>query len=162
MRSAESIVQATWDLLTPVIEANGFELIEVEFLVQRGSWILRLYIDREGGLTVEDLALLSEELGHILDVEDLVDRRYNLEVSSPGLDRPLRREKDFKKFIGETIKVTLKEPLMGRKNFKGILRVVDAGNITLEASGQMFTLELSNVKKANLIYNFDKIVHQRS
>lgn len=162
MRSVEAIVQATWDLLTPVIEANGYELIEVEFLMERGNWVLRIYVDKEGGVTLKDCADLSEEIGHLLDVEDYIDKSYNLEVSSPGLNRPLRREKDFKRFVGEKVKIQTKEAVSGRKNFKGVLRHVEGGRITIDASGQTFTLDLSNVKKANLIYDFDKITHMRS
>jgi len=156
MRSSEFIIQRSWELLAPIIEANGYELVEVEFVMEKGNWILRLYVDREGGITLQDCVNLSGEISHILDVEDYVDRTYNLEVSSPGLNRPLRREKDFKKYVGEQIKVIMKEPVGGRKNFKGILKDIRNSEIILETGEQVFTLALSNVKKANVIFDFGK------
>jgi ribosome maturation factor RimP len=156
MRAAEFIVQRSWELLSPIIEANGFELVEVEFVMERGHWILRLYVDREGGVNLDDCVQLSEEIGHILDVEDYVDRSYNLEVSSPGLNRPLRKEKDFQAHVGKRVKIVMKEPVEGRRNFKGILKGISDGQISLEADGEVFTLALSGVKKANVIFDFGK------
>jgi ribosome maturation factor RimP len=156
MKSSEAIVQRSWELLTPIIEANGFELVEVEFVMERGSWVLRLYVDKEGGVNLEDCASLSEEIGHLLDVEDYIDRSYLLEVSSPGLNRPLRKPKDFERYSGNKVKVVMKEAVGGRKNFKGILIGIQGDMVTIESSGQRFTFDIKDVKKANILYDFKR------
>ncbi len=161
MVKTEEIVSKAWELLDPLVELNGYELVEVEFSLERGHWVLRLYVDREGGITLGECAELSEEISRVLDVEDIVDRSYVLEVSSPGLDRPLRKEKDFKKVVGRKIKVTMKEPVDGRKNFSGRLLGVDSQVLHVEAGNQVFPLEMEKIKKANLVYEFNDQYRKR-
>lgn len=143
-----------FNIANPVIEDIGFELVDVEYLSMNGRWILRLYIDREGGITIDDCVSISRELGDLLDVKDIINHEYVLEVSSPGLNRPLKREKDFVKFIGKKIKCKMKDPLEGQKNFSGRLKDFKEGTIFLETENGLFELSFLDIEKANLIYEF--------
>jgi ribosome maturation factor RimP len=140
-----------YGVLEPVVGGLGYELVDLE-LSNRGRMI-RLFIDKENGVTVDDCALVSNHVSRLLAVE--MDFDYDrLEVSSPGLDRPLRKEEDFRRFSGEKVQIKLRVPLAGRKNFAGVLRGVEGGVVSLEVDGAMLTLELINVDKARLVPNF--------
>lgn len=143
------------ELVEPILDGMGFELVDVEYLCERGRWVLRLYIDKTKGVTLDDCALVSRELGDLIDSRDFVPHRYVLEVSSPGLDRPLRKEKDFIRVIGRKIKVRTVTPVKGRRNFTGYLRDVQNGTLSMDVEGQMVALAWSEIGKANLIYEFD-------
>ena len=132
----------------PVIEANHFELVDVEFVKEAGTRYLRLYIDKEGGITIDDCELVSRAFGDLLDQEDFIEESYILEVSSPGLGRPLKKEKDFLYFMGEKIEVKLFRPLEGSNNWVGRLTGYQDGRFTIDADGRR--LELA-VKDARLI-----------
>ena len=112
--------------LLPVMEENGFELVDVEYVKEAGAWYLRAYIDKPGGFTVDDCEMVSRRLGDWLDQEDFIDESYILEVSSPGLGRPLKKEKDFKRSMGEQVEVRLYRALDGQKDFTGILSGYDS------------------------------------
>ena len=140
-----------YGVLEPVVGGLGYELVDLE-LSNRGRMI-RLFIDKENGVTVDDCALVSNHVSRLLAVE--MDFDYDrLEVSSPGLDRPLRKEEDFRRFSGEKAQIKLRVPLGGRKNFAGVLRGVEAGVVNLEVDGAILALELINVDKARLVPNF--------
>lgn len=140
-----------YGVLEPVVGGLGYELVDLE-LSNRGRMI-RLFIDKENGVTVDDCALVSNHVSRLLAVE--MDFDYDrLEVSSPGLDRPLRKEEDFRRFSGEKAQIKLRVPLGGRKNFAGVLRGVEAGVVSLEVDGAILALELINVDKARLVPNF--------
>ena len=141
----------------PVINELGFELVDLEYLASRGSWILRIYIDKEGGVTLDDCALVSREIGDLLDIRELIGHKYVLEVSSPGLDRPLTREKDFIKALGKKIKVRTDEPFGGARNMTGILKEFKDKALTLELERGSVSIPLECVEKANLVYDFGKI-----
>ena len=130
-------------------------LVEVEYLTMHGRWVLRLYIDKEGGVTIDDCADVSRDLGDIIDVKEIIDHEYVLEVSSPGLNRPLRREKDFIKVIGSRIKLKMILDLDGQKNFAGRLKDYNNRIIYLETDGKLIELPFDEVEKSNLIYDFD-------
>lgn len=142
------------DLCRPVVEMAGFDLILVELTMDQGRRVLRLFIDHEEtGVTVDDCATVSRRLGPVLDVEDALDGAFNLEVSTPGLNRPLAREKDFRRFLGEQAKVKLRSPLpSGQKRLKGTIRNVEDGHIHLEVDGERLRFTLGEVAKANLVY----------
>ena len=144
-----------YDIACPVVEDIGFELIDVEYLSVSGRWILRLYIDKEDGVTIDDCVSVSRELGDLLDVKDVINNEYVLEVSSPGLDRPLKREKDFIKFIGNKIKCRIAAPVNGQKNFSGLLKEFKESNILLKTESGVVELPLEGIEKANLVYEFD-------
>lgn len=142
-------------VLEPGVTGQGFELIEVELSGTSRHTLLRVYIDGPDGVTVDDCARVSNQLSAILDVEDLIGGRYTLEVSSPGLDRPLVRPADFTRFTGEMIKVRLGQPLSsGRKNFKGRLLAVGPEHVVLGLDGETLELPFERIEKARLVPKF--------
>jgi ribosome maturation factor RimP len=143
-------------LVEPILQEMDFELVDVEFLHSQGRWILRLTIDREGGITVDDCAKVSRELGDLIDVKDLIRQRYFFEISSPGLDRPLKKEKDLLRALGKKIKVTMKTPIQGRRNYSGLLTDFADGTLYMEMEQGEAALPWAQVQKANLIYEFNK------
>jgi ribosome maturation factor RimP len=151
---AQRIIEKVSGLVNPILEEGDYELVDVVFLTEHGRWVLRLYVDKEGGVTLDDCVALSREIGDLLDVEDMIEQEYVLEVSSPGLDRPLTREKDFIRFTGEKIKVKLSEPMKGRRKFVGLLKQVEGGAIHLDVDGAPVEIPLDAVQKANLVYEF--------
>ncbi len=135
------------ELLESTLRGMGYELVELEQLA-RGK-LLRIFVDKEGGINIDDCVAISNHLSRLLVVENIDYGR--LEVSSPGLDRPLRKEADFLRFKGETIKVKLRVSLQGQRNFVGVLRDINDGIIKLEVEGKLLDLELSNLGKARLV-----------
>ena len=115
------VTQSVIELIEPVLLANGLELVDVEFKKEGKSWVLRIYIDKESGLTLADCQKVSGLTGDLIEVEDIIDPEYILEVSSPGLNRSLKKEKDFIKFCGKKISVQCHAPLNGKKSFIGCL-----------------------------------------
>jgi ribosome maturation factor RimP len=141
-----------WDLVEHVIEAAGLELIEVEYQREPHGWVLRLFIDREEGVGLDDCAQMSRVIGDLLDVTDPVPNAYHLELSSPGLNRPLRRPEHYKKQIGKVVELRTIVPAGSRRKFKGILLAANDSQLTLECGGQAHEIQLSNVEKARLRY----------
>jgi len=150
----EAIVQSVWDLVKPMVEDYGLELVDVEYLRQPGGWIIRIILDKEGGVTLDDCTKVSRELGYLLEVKDFIDHPYNLEVSSPGLDRPLKTETDFVRFIGNTVSVKTGEPVEGRRNFKGTLLAFENGEAVLDIQGKSWKIPFNCITKAKLVYEF--------
>ena len=144
------VVRNTWIELEPELLEQGVELVEVEYIRDGSNIILRLYIDCEGGITLDKCAEVSQFLSPILDESDFIDGHYMLEVSSPGIDRPVRKPVDFKRFIGEKIKVVAHTAVLGRARFKGILTDFEDGLITIECDGEPYDIHVENLKKANL------------
>jgi len=140
----------------PVLESRGFRLVERELLRDSGRQILRLYIDKEGGVTLDDCAQMSIVLSTHLDVEDPIDSAYDLEISSPGIERPLRYFEDFKRFLGETVKLKTVAPLAGRQNYRGILKSCDEENIFMTVDGVDYTIPFSALGKARVVKDWDK------
>ena len=145
MRHAESILE-------PFLEAEGFSLVDVDYTWEQGGWVLKVFIDKKGGeVMLDDCARVSREFGQLLDVEDIIPVSYRLEVSSPGLDRPLKKEEDFIKYSGKRVRIKTKELISGRRNFKGDLLGCAEGAITVQVEGSgVFTIPLSSILKANL------------
>jgi len=149
-RTAE-VVDRVRCLATPILADRGLDLVEIEFRREGRGWVLRLYMDREGGVTLEDCQRVSEELSYHLDVGDLVQHPYTLEVSSPGLDRPLTREADFLTFLGRAARVTTGEPLEGRRNFRGRLAGLENDAVILDlAEGRRVKIPRKAIAKARL------------
>lgn len=134
----------------------GYELVDLEFSQNDEGSLLRLFVDKEGGVTLDDCTHVSRMFGALLDVEDPISGRYNLEISSPGLNRPLRRFRDFSARIGETVKVTLVRPLDGRRRFKGVLKEVSEEplTVTIEVDDEDYIVPLDESSKCNLVYKF--------
>lgn len=132
MARREEYESRTESFLIPFLEQQRFELVDVEYVKEAGNWYLRAYIDKEGGITVDDCETVSRALSDWLDEEDFIEDSYTLEVSSPGLGRPLKKEKDFERSLGEEVEVRLYKPREGQKEYTGILKAYDKETVTIE------------------------------
>jgi ribosome maturation factor RimP len=145
-------------LVEPVVTGQGYELVDLEFKNEMGGWILRVFIDnpREGtAVGLDDCASVSRELSAVLDVEDAITVHYSLEVSSPGLNRPLKKEADFARFIGKKAKIRTRRPVGdARRNFSGTLVSVASGKVKIDVGDQVCEVPVEDVEKANLVYEF--------
>jgi ribosome maturation factor RimP len=142
-------------LLEPGVKAVGFELVDVELVGSHHSPTLRVYIDSPTGVNVDDCARVSRQLSALLDVEDPLPGQYTLEVSSPGLDRPLVTPEDFRRYVGETIKVKMQQPEPGgRRNFSGRLVDVAADHVVVEVDKEQFDLAFDGMERARLVPRF--------
>jgi ribosome maturation factor RimP len=139
-------------LATPVVEGMGYELVDLEWKHEGGQFVLRLFIDQPTGVSHDDCARVSRTLSAELDVADAIHVRYTLEVSSPGLDRPLRTERDFTRFVGKNARIRTRHPVgESRKNFRGRLLGAAEGKVQIEVDdGQRFEIPVDDVEKANL------------
>lgn len=141
-------------LAEPVVTSEGMELIHVECIKMHSRWIIRLFLDKEGGITLDDCASLSGQLGDIFDIRDVIKGSYTLEVSSPGLDRPISRDQDFIKYKNSRVNIKTSEKIEGIKNFHGILvdYIEESGKkqILLDIAGKVYRIPRQNVVKANL------------
>jgi ribosome maturation factor RimP len=146
--------RAVSEIVEPIVASQGMELVAVEYKREARGWVLRIYIDKEGGVSLDDCVLVSNEAGTVLDVEDLFQSPYSLEVSSPGLNRILKKEKDFKRFKERPVRIRTHNAIGKRRNFKGRLLGCTKGLIQIEVGGQVLHIPLSNVAKANLEFEF--------
>ncbi|MBI5629531.1 MAG: ribosome maturation factor RimP [Elusimicrobia bacterium] len=142
-------------LIAPLLEQESVELVDLKFAKEGSGWVLRFFLDKEGGITMDDCAYLSERIGSLLDTSDIISHSYTLEVSSPGLDRVLKKERDFERFLGKTIRLRLKAPLKGQRNFKGRLLGFKEGKVLMEEGGQAREFELSQIEETRLDYAAD-------
>ncbi len=142
------------NLVGPVLDRNQMELVDVTYRQEAGRWVLRVFIDKPGGVNVDDCAFISHQIEDLIEVEEVIPQRYFLEVSSPGLDRVLKKESDFRRFCGEKAKVKTREALGGRRNFKGRIVRCDQGILELEdGEGERFEFSLEEIEKARLEYS---------
>lgn len=146
------IIAEVWRLVEPVIQADGMDLIEVEYRREPHGWVLRLYMDQASGMSVDDCARMSDVVGDLLDVSDVIPNPYHLEVSSPGLDRPLRRPEHFQAQVGKVIEARTIDPIDGRRKFRGILREVSGEMITVDCDGREYRIPIPQVERARLRY----------
>jgi len=146
------LVAHLWELVEPVIQAERFELLELEYRCESHGWVLRLFIDHEDGITVDDCARVSTLVGDLLDIRDPIVNQYQLEVSSPGLNRPLRKWEHFQKYVGNIVDVRLDTPVSNRRRFRG--KLVNAGPevISVACEGQVFDLPFDLLERARLLY----------
>ena len=145
--------QMTEELITPIINAHSFELVDVEWVKEGSNWYLRVYIDKEGGITVDDCEVINREFGDVLDEKDYISENYIFEVSSPGLDRPLKKEKDYARSIGRDVEVRLYKPINKQKEFIGVLDSYDKTTVTLEMEdGEKMTFEKSAIALIRLAF----------
>ncbi len=154
MSKRETYEQRTEELISPIIEQNQFELVDVEYVKEGSTWYLRAYIDKPGGITVDDCEVVSRALSDLLDKHDFIEDAYVLEVSSPGLGRPLKKEKDFARSIGEEVDVRTFRAISHQKEFTGILRDYDKEKIVLEMEDQEL-LEIARADIALIRLSFD-------
>ncbi len=144
------------EMLTPPVEALGFELLGIEFIRAGKHSTLRIYIDGPDGVTVDSCADVSHQVSAVLDVEEPINTEYNLEVSSPGLDRPLFKEQHYLDIVGQEAAIRLRVPVDNRRNFKGEVIAVENGLVKIKVDGDVFELIIGNIEKGNLVPNFDK------
>lgn len=154
MSKREIYEQKTEELLLPIMEENGFELVDVEYVKEGGNWYLRAYIDKPGGISVNDCELVSRRLSDLLDEKDYVEDAYILEVSSPGLGRPLKKEKDFKRSLGELVEVRTYRMIEKRKEFTGILKAYDEHTVTIEEDETERVFDKSEIALIRLAFDF--------
>jgi ribosome maturation factor RimP len=139
-------------LFEPVIQSMGYELVGVEFQGSTQHGTLRVYIDHENGIGVDDCTAISHQISGILDVEEPIQQAYDLEVSSPGINRPLFRARDYEQFNGHSAKIKMLVALDGRKNFKGLLQgVTDSGTVQIMVDNEVYELPIADIAKANLV-----------
>lgn len=150
----EPLLEAIRLAAEPVLAPQGLELVDVEYRREAPGWVLRIYIDREGGVNIEDCTEVSRELGTILEVRDLIPNAYILEVSSPGLTRPLKKLEDFQKFQNHLVKIKTFAPVEGRRNFKGKLLGVEGDLVQVEIDGRSYGIPQNSISKANLEIEF--------
>ena len=131
MSRREQYEQQTEELLEPIVTGHGFELVDVEYVKEAGTWYLRAYIDKPGGITVDDWEVVSRQFSDILDEKDYIEDAYIFEVSSPGLGRPLKKEKDFKRSMGEEVEIRTYRAIDRQKEFTGILKAYDNDTVTI-------------------------------
>lgn len=155
MSRKEQYEQQTEELLTPIVERNKFELVDVEFVKEAGMWYLRAYIDKPGGITVDDCEVVSREFSEILDAKDYITESYIFEVSSPGLGRPLKKEKDFQRSLGEEVEIRTYRAIDRQKEFTGILKDFDKDTVTLQYEDETTQrFEKSEIALIRLAFDF--------
>lgn len=136
MSRHEVYEQKAAELLQPILKGMDFELVDVEYVKEAGNWYLRSYIDKPSGITMDDCEAVSRIFSEKLDEEDFIEESYIMEVSSPGLDRPLKKEKDFARSLGKEVEIRTYRPIEKEKEFYGILRAYDDNSVTIEREGQ--------------------------
>jgi ribosome maturation factor RimP len=153
-----AILQKAEAILEPLLKAEGLSLVDIQYQWERGGWILRVLIDKKQGITLDDCARVSREFGQLLDVENTIPTSYRLEVSSAGLDRPLKKMEDFVRYTGRRVRIKTKDPVSGRRNFKGDLLGCIEGKVMVKVEGsEVFTIPLSSILKANLELELNRL-----
>lgn len=147
----DATVARIWEFAAPLAKTLGLEIVDIELRREgsRGGRILRLYLDKDGGPNMEDLSRVSRELGALLDEHDVVEGTYTLEVSSPGINRPLKLPEHFKRFIGKRVRVRTRELVQGRRSFLGPLLDVSADKIAVDQDGTRFEIPFAVIEKSN-------------
>ncbi len=155
MSKKEIYEQKTEEILLPIVEEYGFELVDVEYVKEGSTWYLRSYIDKPGGISIDDCEKVSRRLSDVLDEKDYIDDTYIMEVSSPGLGRPLKKEKDFKRSLGEEVEIRTYRMIDKQKEFTGILKDYDAGTVTIQLEDEtMKTFEKGEIALIRLAFDF--------
>ena len=154
MSKREDIEKRAEKLVLPIVEASQCELVDVEYVKEAGTFYLRVYADKEKGITVDDCEVISRAFSDVLDREDFIDDSYILEVSSPGLGRPLKKEKDFARSIGQEVDIRLFKAINKEKDFTGILKSYDEKTVTIETEYGEETFERSQIALIRLSFTF--------
>ncbi len=145
MSKKESYEQKTEELILPIVESYGFELVDVEYVKEGGMWYLRAYIDKPGGIAVDDCAIVSRQFSEILDEKDYISEAYIFEVSSPGLGRPLKKDKDYDRNMGCDVEIRTYRAINKQKEFVGELKAYDKNTVTIEVEGEDHIFEKSEI-----------------
>lgn len=150
-----TISERLTEMLAPAVEALEYELVGIEFIRAGKHSTLRVYIDHENGVSVDDCARVSYQVSAVLDVEDPINTEYNLEVSSPGLERPLFTAAQYTRFTGELTQVTLNVPVSGKRKFTGVIKQVVGNVVSFEVGEETLDVDIATIKRANIVPNFD-------
>lgn len=137
-------------LIAPLVELDSAELVDLTYAKEGPRWVLRVYLDKGDGITLDDCAYFSDRIGAMLDALDTMDRSYTLEVSSPGMDRVIKKPKDFERFAGKVVHLRLRLPEAGQRNFKGVLRGLRDGKVVLDVDGSEKTFDLAAVDETRI------------
>jgi len=148
------LIRRLTELVVPVVEGFDCELVELQFRREAPGWVLRLLIDNENGIGIDDCSRISREVAHLLEVEDPIEQSYTLEVSSPGLDRPLKGERDFLRCKGKKAKVVVREPIDGQNQWVGLIEDVARESVTLRTDQGIIEIPFTRMKKARLVIEF--------
>lgn len=148
------ITEQVWQFAEPLVQAQGCSLWDVEYVREGGEWFLRLYIDKDGGVDIDDCEAVSRAVDPVLDEKDPIPESYRFEICSAGLERVLKRPSDFERFLGEPVLVKLYRPKDGRKEFPGVLKGYKDGDVTISAGGQEITFEKAEVALVRLRVEF--------
>ena len=154
MSRKEEYEQKAEALLSPIVESNGFELVDVEYVKEAGNWYLRGYIDKPGGITVNDCETVSRAFSDRLDEDDFIEDSYIMEISSPGLDRPLKKEKDFARSIGKLVEIRTYRPIEKQKEFCGELTAYGNNSVTIDEEGTPRTFDKKDIALVRLAIDF--------
>jgi ribosome maturation factor RimP len=147
----DATIKRVWELAAPLAEGEGMEIVEIEFRPEgrRGGRVLRLYMDKQGGPSVDDLSRVSHRLSDLLDAENAIESAYTLEVSSPGINRPLKKPEHFARYLGKRIRIRTRDMIEGRRSFLGILGQVLADSVILMQEGRQYQIPFSIIDKSN-------------
>lgn len=137
-------------LIAPLVEQESADLVDLSYAKEGSQWVLRVYLDKLAGITLEDCAYFSERIGSLIDSQNAVSSAYVLEVSSPGIDRLIKKEKDFQRFTGKAVKIMLKEPVSGRRNFSGVIENCAGEIVIVKCEGMDFSFPLASIQEARL------------
>ena len=155
MSKREEYEKLTEELVMPIIEQNNFELVDVEYVKEASNYYLRIYIDKEGGITVDDCEVVNRALGDLLDQKDFIEESYILEVSSPGLGRPLKKEKDFKRSIGMEVEVHLYKAIDRQKDYTGVLIAYSDDDVTIAVDDEKeMKIDRKDIALIRLAFDF--------
>lgn len=155
MSKRENYEQQTEKILLPMMEEYGFELVDVEYVKEGGTWYLRTYIDKPGGIDINDCEKVSRRLSDILDEKDFIEDSYIMEVSSPGLGRPLKKEKDFKRSLGQEVEIRTYRMIEKSKEFRGVLTAYDDATVTItQEDDSLKVFDRSNIALIRLAFDF--------
>ena len=155
MSRSENYELRTEELVLPIIQENNFESVDVEYVKEAGTWYLRVYIDKEGGITVDDCEIVNRRLSDLMDEKDFISDSYILEVSSPGLGRPLKKEKDYVRSMGKEVDIKTYKAIDKCKDFTGILKAYDADTVTLaDEEDNEYIFERKNIALIRLAFDF--------
>lgn len=142
------------NLVRQVVVEEKLELVHVEYNAKASPAVLRIYIDKPGGVNHQDCQRVSQQIGELLEVEDVIDSRYVLEVSSPGIERPLFKEQDYQRFVGKEIQLVTIEKIDDRRKFQGLIQSFSQGILDLELEGEIFRIPFEKIRRANLVHRF--------
>lgn len=148
---AVNVIERVGDFISPLLVEMDIELVEIQFRREGHGWVLRLFIDKDGGVTLEDCTSVSREVSRYLEVEDLIEHAYHLEVSSPGLERPLKKKDDFIRFAERRARIKTREKIDEQRVFIGTLKGVEGENVLLFIDGQLHHFPLADISKARLV-----------